>query len=243
MNENRLLIPIAILVAVIIIIGAVIFSNKKAGPAEAPTIANPADLGEEFAIRPVTAEDHILGNIDADIVIVEYSDYECPYCAQHHPTMERIMEEYGKDGKVAWVYRHYPFEQIHTKARFASEAAECVANLSGEAAFWNFSSEVFKNTPASLTPAALKTLALKLGTEEAAYDTCVAEKTYTQDIEDDKKDGDVIASVDPNFGTPYSIMITKTGLQIPLRGAQPYSVVKQYIETLLQPAPDTISEE
>lgn len=235
MEENRTLIPVAILVAIIIIVGAVFASGKQAENRQSPTtIDSPIDIGQEFAIRPVTSEDHILGSPDADIVIVEYSDYECPYCARHHPTMEKIMEEYGKDGKVAWVYRHYPIDKAHTKARGASEASECVANIAGEAAFWNFSSRVFNGAPASLTPSALKKIALDLGTDEAQYDTCVAENTYADDVEADKKDGDLIAGTDPNFGTPYSLIIRKDGVQTSLVGAQPYEVIKRYIDTLLE---------
>lgn len=233
MNENRVLIPVSILVAVVIIILAVVFSNKEE---DVPNpIENPVELPatEEIAIRPVTADDHILGSLDADIIIVEYSDYECPFCAKHHPTMERIIDEYGKDGKVAWVYRHYPLEPVHTKARPASEASECVANLAGETAFWNFGSQVFANQPASLTPNALKEIAIKVGTDKDAYEACVAANTYAADVEEDKKDGDLIASIDTQFGTPYSLLITKSGLQIPLRGAQPYDTYKQYIDLLL----------
>lgn len=234
MNENRILIPVSILVAVLIIVVAVIFGGKGEDTPKqvAGDIVLPDDT-EVVAIRPIGPDDHILGSPDADIIIVEYSDYECPFCAKHHPTMERLIEEYGKDGKVAWVYRHYPLDPVHTKARSASEASECVANIAGEVAFWKFGAEVFKNQPASLTPDALKKIALGLGTDEAQYDACVTANTYKDDVEADKKDGDLLASVDTQFGTPYNLLITKSGIQVPLRGAQSYDTFKQYIDLLL----------
>ena len=82
-------------------------------------------------------EDHYRGNKDASIVLVEYSDYECPFCTHFHSTMKQVLEEYGQ--KVAWVYRQYPLPQLHPTAPMASNAAECVAELGGDEAFWQLS--------------------------------------------------------------------------------------------------------
>ena len=68
------------------------------------------------AVRPVNGEDHILGNPDAPVKLIEFSDFECPFCKRFHPTMKRLMDEYGEDGRVAWVYRHFPLDAIHSKA-------------------------------------------------------------------------------------------------------------------------------
>lgn len=93
-------------------------------------------------IPTVTAEDHIIGSIDAPIVIVEYSDLECPYCKRFGGTMKEIVAE--SNGEVAWVYRHWV---VHTQpgqnALPKAVAAECVAKLKGEDAFWKYVDLVF----------------------------------------------------------------------------------------------------
>ncbi|MCB9805948.1 thioredoxin domain-containing protein [Candidatus Nomurabacteria bacterium] len=231
MNQNKVFIPLSIVVAGLIVAGAVFFT--KGDQATAPTVADNQDQ-KEVSIKPVSSEDHILGNPDADVLIVEYSDFECPYCADFHPTMEQIMSDYGASGKVAWVFRHFPLDQIHKKARAAAEASECVSALTDKDNFWNFGKEVFENQEELLSAEGLKSVALSLGVDESSYDECVANRTYQEEVENDYQDGLLIAQSDPNFGTPYSIVISKTGVQASIVGAQPYSLVKQIIDTLLE---------
>jgi protein-disulfide isomerase len=89
-------------------------------------------------IPAVTAEDHIIGNIDAPIVIVEYSDLECPYCKRFNGVMKEIVAE--SNGNVAWVYRHWI---VHQGALAKAGASECVAKLKGNDAFWKYVDLVF----------------------------------------------------------------------------------------------------
>ncbi len=89
---------------------------------------------------PVSEADHIRGNAEASVVLVEYSDYECPYCRSFHPSMVQAMEEYGD--QVAWVYRHFPLG-FHATAMPSAIAAECVADEAGNDAFWAFSDAAF----------------------------------------------------------------------------------------------------
>ena len=193
-------------------------------------------------LAPITDKDHIKGNPDAEILILEYSDFECPFCAVFHGTMTRIMDEYADSGKVAWVYRHLPLSG-HKSARPAAEASECVANLGGENKFWDFSDLVFAGQDEDLSNEKFKEYALGLGINEGEYDSCVENKTYSQNIEDDLIDVANIAKVDPNIGTPYSILITKNGIQVPLGGAAPYANVKQVIEAVLNGPSEEASPE
>lgn len=245
MNQNKLFLPISIIVAGLIIAGAVMFTNKDSNtPKQAD--ANLDDKEKiEVAVREVSSEDHILGNPDADVVIVEYSDFECPFCARFHPTMENIMEEYGARGKVAWVYRHFPLRQIHDRAQETAEASECVADISGNDVFWKFSAKIFsarneaidaQDNDAltnSLTNETLKSFALELGVDEVRYDSCVADHTFKEKVDADYADGLNVAQSDPKFGTPYSIILSKNGVETTIAGAQPYSLVKQIVDTVL----------
>ena len=88
----------------------------------------------------VTKDDYIYGDEDAPITLVEFSDFECPFCARAHGTFERLVAE--RDD-IAWVYRHLPLESIHPNAEPAARASECIAELEGNDAFWNFADTVF----------------------------------------------------------------------------------------------------
>jgi len=95
------------------------------------------------AMPPVTSEDHYKGKQNAKIVLVEYSDYECPFCQRFYPTMKQILDEYEND--VAWVYRNYPLPaQLHPDAQKAAEAGECVSRLKGNDAFWDYLDLLFE---------------------------------------------------------------------------------------------------
>ncbi|MFA5773410.1 MAG: thioredoxin domain-containing protein [Candidatus Paceibacterota bacterium] len=89
-------------------------------------------------VPAVDANDHIIGSPDAPIVIVEYSDYECSYCKSFHITMNQVVAE--SDGNVIWVYRHWP---IHQNSMAKLVAAECVAQIKGNDAFWKYTDLLF----------------------------------------------------------------------------------------------------
>ena len=90
----------------------------------------------------VTEKDHIRGNLNAQITLVEFSDFQCPFCRQFHSTVQQALSEYGD--QVRWVYKHFPLDQIHPQARPAAEASECIAEQKGSEGFWQFTDAVFK---------------------------------------------------------------------------------------------------
>lgn len=93
-------------------------------------------------MKPVSGEDHILGDLNkAEIIIVEYSDLDCPFCKVFHSTMHQVVEK--NEGKVAWVYRHYPITQLHPDAFRKAEETECAWELGGNEAFWKYADKVF----------------------------------------------------------------------------------------------------
>jgi len=222
-----ILFPIIVIIAGIVIAGGIFFSRQEINPEnyESEVAENP---GPE--IKPVTLDDHILGDPNAEVLIIEYSDFECPFCQEFHVTMNRIMEEFGRSGRVAWVYRHFPLEEFHNQAKGASIASECVGDISGEGKFWEYTNLVFAGAPESLSPDNLKNIAIEIGSDEEKYTECIASGKFNDKIEQDIEDGLKIYDFDSNFGTPYNIIITKTGFKTEIVGAQPYTLIKEIIE-------------
>lgn len=228
-------VPLAIVIAGGLIAGALYFSNIKATTqiaVKAPT--QNTDLGSTgpSQMKPVTADDHILGNPNASLVIVEYSDLECPFCKQFHTTMRRVMDEYGADGKVAWVYRHFPINELHPKARKEAEATECANELGGPTKFWQYTNMVYDTTISNntLDPAQLPIIAGKVGLDVKAFNTCLASGKYANLVEAEYQD----AVKAGGQGTPNSIIISKDGTKTVVQGAQPYENLKATIDALLQ---------
>ncbi len=203
----------------------------------APNVQNKEVVAEDSTeklknIAPITEEDHIRGNPDAPVKIVEYSDTECPFCKRFHITMKQVMEAYGDSGEVAWVYRHFPLDQLHPEARKQAEASECAAELGGEDAFWKYIDRVYEVTPSNngLKSSELPKIAAYVGLDVEAFNTCLASGRHAEKVE--RYVQNAIAT--GGSGTPWSIVVTKSGKTYPLSGAQPLPAIKQLIDTALQ---------
>ena len=161
---------------------------------------------------------------------MEFSDTECPFCASFHPTMKRIVKDYN--GKIAWVYRHFPLDSIHPKARKEAEATECAAEIGGNNAFWEYLNRIFEITPSNngLDPAELFNVAEYIGLDRATFGECLNSGKYAAEVEKDYRDA--IAS--GAQGTPYSIVIAPEGQKSLINGAQSYSVIKQMLDDILE---------
>lgn len=90
--------------------------------------------------------DHVMGSDNAKVTIIEYSDFECPYCKQFHPVLERIVKE--NDPNVRWIYRHYPLHQHSFEMLIASN---CVAKIKGNDAFWKYADLLFDINQSSIS--------------------------------------------------------------------------------------------
>lgn len=98
-----------------------------------------------YKMADVSDKDHLLGNPEAPVKIVEFSDFECPYCQAFHDTMKQVMSEYGINGQVAWVYRHLPLTSIHRYALDWAKESECVNTVGGAQKFWEYVDARFAN--------------------------------------------------------------------------------------------------
>ncbi len=204
-QKNVLTVPIAIVVAGIIIGGAVFLT--RGGPTKEifkPAEQQAATISEDIALRPVDARDHTLGNPNASIVMVEYSDLECPFCKSFHKTMQTLMEQYGKAGSVAWVYRHFPLD-IHPRSPKESEAAECAFEQGGNEKFWAYVNKIFEITPSNnqLDPLQLPKVAGQIGLNVNSFQTCLDSGKYASKIKADYDDG-INAGVG---GTPHTVLL------------------------------------
>lgn len=159
-------------------------------------------------VRPVSKADHILGDFSAPIKIIEFSDLECPFCKTFHDTLHAVMQTYGS--KTAWVYRHFPIDQLHSKARQEAQATECANALGGNDKFWAYVDKVFSVTPSNngLDPALLPQIATQIGLDEAQFRSCLTSGQYADRVAADEAD----AKNAGGRGTPYSIVVADRGL-------------------------------
>ncbi|MDO8469616.1 MAG: thioredoxin domain-containing protein [bacterium] len=217
------LMPASILIAAVLVSAALVYNaEKKPAVGEPPAGFPPSAVttGTPDKMPPVTADDHVLGDLaSASVVVVEYSDLECPFCKRFHATMQQAVTAYG--GKVAWVYRHWPILSRHPLAQKEAEASECAADIGGNDAFWKYVARVFEVSPTNngLDPAELPEIAVAVGLDRAAFTTCLASGKYEARVT--AQANDAIAA--GGNGTPYSVVVTKTGKFFTIPGALPFT--------------------
>lgn len=238
--QNTITVPAAIIFAGVLVASAIVYTNQGAlpraerdgGEIEQRAAERPRP-GSLDALRPIGADDHLRGSPEAKVLIVEYSDFECPFCKSFHSTMRQVMDEYGASGKVAWVYRHFPLDELHpVKARLEAIATECAAELGGAEAFWKFADRFFELTPSNNrtdTGTLLPQIAAELGLDASAFASCLTSDRHNARIDGNAKN----AAETGGLGTPWSILVDKNGKKTPIDGAQSYGTVRGLIEQAL----------
>ncbi|MEK7188140.1 MAG: thioredoxin domain-containing protein [Patescibacteria group bacterium] len=121
----------------------VIDEALAANPNTPPTKAEMED--PVYTMSAVSPSDHLRGDPNAPVKVVEFSDLQCPYCQVFQGVLQQVMAEYGADGKVAWAYRHFPLSSIHSKALPWAEESECAAQVGGPEKFWEYIDVRFQN--------------------------------------------------------------------------------------------------
>ncbi len=238
-DSNKFIVPGAILIAGLIIAGAIFYGAKSPSknPTASPEQNQPASLASSVLdnLKPISGNDHVLGNPDAPIALIVFSDLECFFCKQfHNTTIKQLMDIYGKAGKLKLVYRHLPLD-IHPKSKNEAVAAECANELGGNEKFWQYLDRVFEITPSNngLDPLELPKIAEYVGLNKTKFEQCLASGKFDQLIQANAEDGIKSGAL----GTPYGILIGPNNKKNAIPGALPYEEVKKVIDEIIKDRP------
>jgi len=253
MKENKTI--IAIIIASVLIAGSLIFLGLRLGNnSDTTNQVSFAEQLEEYQkqqeqaqieaqaqqekqaaeqaknVIPPNEDDHILGDRDALISIIEYSDFECPFCKRFSPTPKQAIE--ANPGEVNHVFRHFPLGFHDPLATQQALASECVADIGGNDKFWQYHDKIFETTDSNgkgMEISELTTLAKEVGVNTSEFQACLDSEKFLAEIQADMKSG-ADAGV---TGTPGNIIRNnKTGEVRFLPGAYPIEAVQAAIDEL-----------
>lgn len=193
-----------------------------------------APKGNLDALRPVTSADHIIGNPNAPVIVIEYADIDSSFTKSFQPVMEQIMTTYGPNGKVAWVFRHFPLVDQYPNSEAHAEAAECASSLGTSKTFWSFIDFLQAYAPGDqqFDPSNYNSVAQSLGLDTTRFDSCMAAHTYQRHVEQDITNAiDIGAS-----GSPYSVIQIHGQKSVPLEGSLPYDQMKKVLDQAIAQA-------
>lgn len=218
------------ILAAILVVGAIFyFTNGNSDKTGNVVVDDNQQLPSGSSeVRVSVDDDPVLGDEDAPVTIIEFSDYQCPFCQRFWAqTLPSIKQQYIDTGKVRFVYRDFPLTSIHPMAQPAAEAAECVREQGGDDAYWEMHDKIFENQ-ASLSEANLKKWASDLGYN---IGNCLDSDKFKSEVQNDLSD----ATSSGGRGTPYFIVL-KTGDSegTPISGAVPFATFQQAIENKLE---------
>ncbi len=181
---------------------------------------NGADQPATHKVVPINVEnEYVKGNKDATVEVIEYSDFECPYCLQHTVAMHQLFNDY--QDKIKIVFRHFPLS-FHPKAQKAAEASECAGE---QGKFWEMHKKIFEaNEASNMSVAQWKQEAKNLGLNATQFNTCLDEGKYDDKVKEDQAGGQVAGVT----GTPATFINGQM-----LSGAVGYDQLKQIIEAEL----------
>ncbi len=176
-------------------------------------------------VQELIDDDPSMGDGSAPVVMIEFSDFQCPFCARFYSdTLPQIEADYIETGKVQLVYRDFPIG-FHQYAKAAAMAAEC-ADDQGK---WRVMHDMIFENQATLSEQNLKQWAADIGLDTATFNSCLDSKKYGDEVDNDVSDGSA-AGVN---GTPTFFVGKRNGTAQMLVGAQPYSAFQQAIDAAL----------
>ncbi len=191
--------------------------------AEAQQAAQEAAQAASEPVEVSVDDDPMIGDPDAPVTIIEFSDYECPFCERHFlQTYPQIKANYIDTGKAKLVFRDYPLPS-HSNAVGAANAAECIREQGGDGMYFDYHDVLFQNRT-NLSPESYKAFAADFDVDQTEFAACVDEIRYQEEIASDFAEGSSYGV----RGTPGFFI---NG--VPVSGAQPYAVFEQAIEEAL----------
>lgn len=182
--------------------------------------------------NPATADDDaVLGKADAPVTVIEFSDFQCPFCKRFRDqTFDLLKTTYIDTGKVKFVYRDFPLSSIHPNAQKAAEAAECAGE---QEKYFDMHDKIFAGLPvwgSAPNPAdTFKQYAQELGLKKADFDSCLDSGKMASEVSKDLTDG----SASGISGTPGFWIVGKDGKGTQLSGAQPFPSFQAAVEAQL----------
>lgn len=231
----------ALLISISILIsgGIIKIAPKTAGSKVAPVASPQAQpLQQPTSAKVSVDDDPVLGNKDAKVTMIEFSDYECPFCKRHFDQVyPDLKKDYIDTGKIKLVFRDYPLPFHDPMATFEAKAADCTREQGGDDAYFKFHDQVFTNTKSNgngLTKDQVYQIAANLGLNQASFKACADSDKFAAEIKKDITDGSA-AGVS---GTP-TFLIGKSDSSGTIDGtivvgAQPYSAFQAVIDPLLK---------
>jgi len=213
---------------------AIIGAAQKAGTLTPRPTPQPTQPPGPQIIQGLLDDDPVKGNPDATVTIVEFSDFQCPFCKRfHETTLPLILENYVDTGKVKFVYRDFPIVSLHPNGAIPTAlAAECADE---QGMFWQYHDKIFQTQKNWERLAAediineLKTFAVELGLDTNQFNDCLNSEKYRDEVNNDLQDGASYGIT----GTPGFFIGNEERGYIKVSGAQPYSVFQKVLDQML----------
>jgi len=190
--------------------------GSNLGEGDENQLSESSDQQQSIRSFSITRENHILGNFDAPITLVEFSDFQCSFCARLYPTLKKIEQDYK--GKVRLVYKHFLLSFQYSQK--AAEASECAAE---QGKFWEYHDKLFENAQ-DYSVDNFKKWAKELGLNSEKFNNCLDSEKFVQKIQADSQEGREKGV----SGTPATFINGQL-----VSGAQPYESFKEIIDSLL----------